>query len=294
MTRTTTRRRFLAGGAASALASLAGCTGFTPFVGQRLEDDRTVDAADVERVRFDYGPGSLRVRTADRDDVAIEYVRQSSSVTADVEDLELRTERDGDTLVVSTVWTGSTGLLGGAPSMDLDVSLPTGIAVEAIDGSVGSVDLAGTAGDLTVDVSTASVTVVDHDGDLRVDSSTGSITAERIDGTVSADASTGSITVREPAALGDVSASTGSVDVDVPAIDGDTRIETSTGSVAAALDPALDAELDVSTSTGSISVRGLDADLVVGDDVAGGTLNDGGPTLRIDTSTGSITVSALE
>ncbi|MEF8780234.1 MAG: DUF4097 family beta strand repeat-containing protein [Haloferacaceae archaeon] len=278
MVRKTTRRRLLSGGAAAALASLAGCTGMTPFVGKREEGSRTVSIDDADALAVDVDVGELTLRPADRGDVRIDYVRQASSVTADIGDLELRTERRDGRLVLASEWTGEDTLFGGQPSLDLDVEIPRSLPVERIAGSVGSIDVRDVA------------------GDLAVETSTGSVTAAGVDGTVTVSTSTGSVDVRDPGALGDVSASTGSIDVEVPAIDGDTSVTAETGSIDVALASDLDLELRVRTGTGSVDVDldGLpDADGVGSDPTVAATLGDGGPTLTVETDTGSVTVSRL-
>lgn len=294
MSRETTRRRVLGGGAAAALTAIAGCVGATPFVGQRLEDSETLPADDVDRVSIETRSGGVTVRPSDREDIHVDIVKQSSSVTADVSDLAFRTERDDGHLRMFPEWTGRDPIFGDVPGMELHVTLPPHVAVERIDGSVGSVDVAGTTGDLTISTSTGSIDVRDVDGDVNASSSTGGIDVANVTGTASASATTGSVTVRDPGRLGDVSTSTGSIDVQVPALDDDVRVQATTGSVTAALAADLDADLHVTTSTGSIAVEDLDVHSEIGDsDVLVGTLNDGGQSLRIETSTGSVRLERL-
>jgi DUF4097 and DUF4098 domain-containing protein YvlB len=294
MSRETTRRRFLAGGAAAALTSTAGCTGLTPFVGQRIESTESVSVDDVDVVAVETSRGSVTVRTADREDVHIDIVKQSSSVTADVTDLQFRTERQDGRLRLFSEYTGREPLFGGRPSMDLDVVLPESVALEAVDTATGSIDIADTTGDLSVTASTGSVGVRAVDGDVEAETSTGSIDLQDVDGTAAASATTGSVDVRNPARLGDVTTTTGSIDVEVPAMDGDVSVEATTGSVTAALASDLDAELEVTTTTGSISVGnvGLEGGRR-GDDRVTGTLGDGGPRLTVETSNGSVTLERL-
>ncbi|MGM0606115.1 MAG: DUF4097 family beta strand repeat-containing protein [Halobacteriota archaeon] len=276
MTRNTTRRRLLSGGLTALLASVAGCTGMTPFVGRRDEGTRTESVTDVDELAIEFDVGSLRIRSSDRDDVHVDYIRQSSSVTADISNLELRTERRDGRLTIISEWTGRKTIFGGRPSMDLDVEIPRSLPVTSIEGSVGSVDVAEVR------------------GDLDVQTTTGSVTIEDLAGTVSAESTTGSIDISSPDRLGDVRASTGSVTVDVPAIDGDTELTTSTGSIDAAVAPDLDAELTVQTSTGRVDVEGIDLrNATQGRSVATGTLGEGGPSLDIETSTGSVTVTSI-
>ena len=63
----------------------------------------------------------------------------------------------------------------------------------------------------------------------------------------------------------------------------------------AAVSADLDAEVRAETSTGDVDVQGLElSDATVGEEVASGTLGDGGATLAFETSTGDVTLTALE
>ncbi|SFB84553.1 Putative adhesin [Halobiforma haloterrestris] len=271
------RRTLLGGIAVTASAALAGCTGTTPFVGQQLARSDTVPAADVDALRVYGKTGEITVTGGDRDDVAVDIEKQSSSVRTDLENLELRSERTDGTLELRSEWDGTEGWLRSRPSMDLEIDVPRELALEEVSTSVGE------------------VTVRDVAGDLRVDTSTGRIDVANVDGGVGASASTGRVEIRDVERLDDVSTSTGRIEVDVPAIDGDTSVTASTGRIEAAIDPDLDAELRVETSTGRIEIEGLELqDATRGDDVVTGALGDGGPTLRFETSTGRIELRALE
>ncbi len=275
MTETTTRRKLLAGAGASLLAGLAGCSGLTPFVGKREAYTERYDPADALEVECE--TGEVRVRAADRNDIEVGVVEESSSLNANLEALTLETERADGTLTLRTVYTGDTGPLSGRPSMDLDVTVPTDTAVRKAQTTTGRVDVRGTTGDLAVDVET------------------GSIDVRNVSGTVNAASETGSIEIRGSDALGDVTTETGSIDADVNGLDGDTGVSAETGSVSLALAASLDAELDVRVETGTIDVAGLD---LQNRSRSGGrltgTLGEGGPTLRVDSETGRVELRAAE
>jgi hypothetical protein len=275
MSRETTRRRLLAGGAAAALTSVAGCA-TTAFVGQRIEETERLSTDDVDAVAVETPTGSVTVRTAERDDIRVDIVKQSSAVTADVTELELGTERRDGRLRLFPQADGSESVFGGQPSMNLDLVVPSSLALEAVETSTGPVDVNGTS------------------GDLDVTTTTGSIELRNVDGTVSASATTGAVEIEEVARLGDVDTSTGPVDVEVPRLDGDAEIAATTGSVTAALGSALDAELRVTTTTGDVTLEEVSLDdYRREDDRVTGTLGDGGPRLDIETTTGDVTLQRL-
>lgn len=266
----------MAGTGTALAAALAGCSGLTPFVGKRLESTERVPVAGASSVEVVVDVGDVTVRSAERSDVRADVVKQSSSVGADLSNLEFRVERPGDRVRLRGVWTGSGGL-SGRPSMDVDVTVPASLSVSRAATETGDVDVEGVA------------------GDVSARSSTGDVTVRSVAGSASAETSTGDVVVADVESFGGASAGTGDVTVDVPAVDGDTAVETSTGDVAAAIGPAVDAELRASTSTGDVTVTGLDlAGGSVGESSASGTLGDGGPTLAVETSTGDVSLSALE
>lgn len=276
MKRNPSRRRLLAGVGAAAAAGLAGCSGATPFVGKRIEDDRTIATEGATALTVDARVGDVTIRGEDRDDLHVRLVKQSSSVGVDLSKLDLTVDREGDQLELATRYTGDSSLLGGQPSMDLTVVVPRSLRVAELAASVGD------------------VLVEDVTGDLAVSVSVGETTIENVDGAVTAEASTGDVHIKGASAVGDVSASVGDLDLAVPAIDGDATFETSTGDIDAALSPDLDADLAAETSVGDVTVEGLSLrNSSRTEQSVSGTLGDGGPTLGVETNTGDVHLSAL-
>ncbi|MEZ3117616.1 DUF4097 family beta strand repeat-containing protein [Halobaculum sp. MBLA0147] len=271
-----TRRRLLAGGAAAAVTALAGCSGATPFVGQRLEETTTLSVETLSAVTAEVQTGDVTVETADRDDVRLEIVRESSSADVDVSKLELRTERSDGTLSLRSEWTGGDTTFGGRPSMDLTLTVPDSLAVRHLESQTGD------------------VTATDTSGDLRAETQTGDVDVDGVGGTVVAVAQTGDVSVTEPGALGGAETQTGDATVDVPALDGDCEVSCQTGDVDVAVSADLDADLVVETGTGDASVSGLDlVDATREDDRVTGRLGEGGPDLTVESQTGDATVEPL-
>lgn len=272
----TTRRKLLGGIAGTGIAALAGCTGMTPFVGQQVERTERISPDDAETLAVHGSVGDVSVVGGDRDEIELDVEKQSSSIRTDLDDLVLRTERTDDRLELRSEYEGGSGWFESHPSMNLDVDLPEELALEAVRTSVGR------------------ITVRDVTGDLAIDTSTGRVDVAGVSGAVGAETSTGRVRIRDVDVLEDVSTSTARVEVDVPAIDGDTTVSTSTGRVEAAIGPDVDAELHVETGTGRIDTGDLElTDVTRGDDLVTGTLGDGGPPLRFETSTGRISLTTL-
>lgn len=276
MKRTPTRRRLLAGAGTAALTALAGCSGATPFVGKRIEEDRTVATEGATALTVDAEVGDVTVRGEDREDVHVHAVKQSSSVGVDLADLDLSVERADGRLALTSRYAGDSSILGGTPSMDLTLRVPRALTVESLAADVGDVLAEGVT------------------GDLAARSSVGDVTVRDVSGTVTAESSTGDVDVEGAETVGDLRTETGDLDVDVPAIDGDTAVESRVGDVTAAIAPDLDADLVAETRVGDVEVEGLSVQdgSATGSSVTG-TLGDGGPTLRVTTETGDVELRPL-
>ncbi|MFW5939176.1 MAG: DUF4097 family beta strand repeat-containing protein [Halolamina sp.] len=276
MKRTPTRRRLLAGVGAAALTGLAGCTGATPFVGKRLEEDRTIAIEDTTALTVDAELGEVTVWSEDREDVGVQLVKQSSSVGVDLSDLHFTVEHVDGRLALASRYTGDNSILGGTPNMDLTLRVPRDFTVA---------ELAADVGDLRAE---------DVAGDLTARSSVGDVTLRDVTGTVTAASSTGDVDVRGAERVGDVSTETGDLDVAVSAIDGDTTMESRVGDATVALSSDLDADIVAETRVGDVEVDDLSLrDVTETGNSLTGTLGDGGPTLRITTETGDVELSSL-
>lgn len=276
MQETSSRRRLLAGLSGLGTALIAGCTASTPFVGRRLESSRTIDPVDATAIRFTGELGEVTIQGTDRDDIAMDIVKQSSSITTDLEALSVTSKQENGTLTIETVYDGSSSRLERTPSVNLDVTLPHDLQVEQVTTQVGAIDVQNIQGDTTLETTT------------------GRVTARQVDGFVSAETTTGRTEIRNIQGIGNIRGTTGRHAVDIPAIDGDTSVRTTTGQIAAAISSTLDAELIAAATTGQITIDGLSVDIhEEGDSYVHGILGDGGPTLRLETTTGQISITDL-
>ncbi|KAB1194748.1 DUF4097 family beta strand repeat protein [Haloferax sp. MBLA0076] len=266
---TPSRRSVLKHGGVLGLAALAGCA--APSIETREEETQVVQPSGYESLEVRNVNGSVRVQPWNADEVEVHIVKRAfftdalGSVQVDIggdDTLEItRVVRDEDS---------------GRVVVDIEVRVPSDFPVTHASSSNGSIDVQGTT------------------GDLEARTSNGSVTVRRLDGFAELTTSNGSITAFDVSGLDGVRTTNGSIEVDVRSIRDDTSIETSNGSVAAALAGDLDAELVAQTATGSIDTSGLS---LTGGDVSRtrvtGTLGDGGPTLTVSTSNGSIELSLL-
>lgn len=217
---------------------------------------------------------------------------------------------DGDRLVVRTEPQRRRGfsLVRSDARFEVTVEIPRRFDA-ALDLGSGSVEVASLEGDLTVDVGSGSVSVADVDGRrVRLGTGSGSVRARDLRGTVQIE--TGSGSVRVERVEGPLDVDTGSGSVEVGLVDGPVRVDTGSGGVELAL--ASEAPVEVDTGSGSVTLvlprrAGFDVDIdassVRMDDAlrfdgrtergeARGTIGGGGPTLSVDTGSGTVRLRA--
>jgi DUF4097 and DUF4098 domain-containing protein YvlB len=244
------------------------------------------------------------------------------------EDFEFKFDERPGEVVVTAKYRHHSWFNGYHGKVEVTVEVPseTAIDIHTAGGSIevsalkkpaklrssgGSLRIEDLAADLDGDTSGGSVHVRDVTGKVRVRTSGGSIEASRIEGSL--DASTSGGSVRIDGVKGDLKAhssggpihvldaegrvdadtSGGGVDVSFAKGNGKGgRIESSGGGITVSLDPTVHLEIDA-------HAEGIHSDLPLamqGDisrESLHGTLNGGGPSLRLDTSGGSIHIRSL-
>lgn len=161
------------------------------------------------------------------------------------------------------------------------------------DTSGGSVHVRDVTGNARVRTSGGSIEAARIRGSLDADTSGGSVRIENVSGDVRAHSSGGPIHVLEAAGRVDAETSGGGVDVAFAKGNGrGGRIESSGGGITVSLDPSV--RLDIEAHGDHVD---SDLPLTVSGRVSReslhGTLNGGGPSLRLDTSGGSVRIRGL-
>ena len=193
------------------------------------------------------------------------------------------------------------------------------IAVSNVSGSVntdtsgGGLRFANTHGSINGHTSGGSIKVADCDGDIHINTSGGGIDVSGGGGTLHGNTSGGGITIKT--FNGPIEIGTSGGGITVESIQGPIKGHTSGGSVHAILLTPITSDIDLSTSGGGIHVKvsanaafaldaetsggGVSSDLPVtvqgniGRNHLKGTVNSGGPSVRLHTSGGSINVQKL-
>jgi DUF4097 and DUF4098 domain-containing protein YvlB len=161
------------------------------------------------------------------------------------------------------------------------------------DTSGGGVRIRDVAGDARVRTSGGSIEAERIRGSLDADTSGGSVRVETVSGDVKAHSSGGPIHIRDASGRVDAETSGGGAEVAFARGNGKGgRIESSGGGITVLLDPTVGLDIDAHADR-------IDSDLPItttrgfSRESLRGTLNGGGPSLRIETSGGSVHIRPL-
>lgn len=239
--------------------------------------------------------GSVKVRGADISE-AIAVVRSNR---ADFEKkYVVRLETPSPDRIEVIVESRSHGIFnfdgGGNSKTEVEVTLPKSAAAE-VESSGGSVEISGVDGTVRAESSGGGVHAENLGGAANLSSSGGSVQVEGIAGDLEASSSGGG--VRISGAGGRVVADSSGGAVSVAFAAGNARggdLDSSGGGVAVSVDAGVGLEIDASSSGGSVdcelpvTVRGR-----VDRDSIHGKLNAGGNVLKLRSSGGGVSISAL-
>ena len=248
------------------------------FVKKEQKTFAVSGTADVELKTFD---GSIEVTSWDKPEVAITIERRADS-QADAEALKVTAEQNGNRIIVQAVKPEGR-------DSSVQVGFHHGRSVRFVVNVPKTTNLNATSGDGSISVSGLTGRVEARSGD-------GSIATNDINGDVALDTGDGSVSIKgQPKGLvahtGD-----GSVSVDVVAGNstpaGDWELTTGDGGIHVTLPANFNAQVDAHTGDGGIDANdfGLRASGEDRNDLRG-AIGSGGPTLRLRTGDGGITLS---
>jgi hypothetical protein len=239
--------------------------------------------------------GAIEVTTWDKPTVHVTIERRAGS-QPEAEALKVTSSQDGNRIVVEAVQPERSVQVGihVGRSVRFVVSVPKNTDLVARTGD-GSIAVTGVHGKLELRSGDGSVIGTGLEGDVVANTGDGSVKLEGVTGRVDVNTGDGSVSIAgAPTSLkahtGDgsvaLSLATGTV------IKDDWEITTGDGGVAVQLPGSFNAELDASTGDGSIDAGdfGLRTDNDSRHDLRG-RLGTGGPTLKVRTGDGGITIS---
>ncbi len=174
--------------------------------------------------------------------------------------------------------------------IDYDVTLPRGAKIEASTGS-GDIETQDVGSTLSADSGSGSVRAHAVHGPATLRTGSGDIELEaNAQGEVHAHTGSGSIRIRDM--NGALYAQTGSGDIEASGkIIGESRLETGSGSVRLTIGNSAGYTLDATTGSGTIHTQSpIQMSGNINSHHVNGTVNGGGPTLRIVTGSGDVEI----
>jgi DUF4097 and DUF4098 domain-containing protein YvlB len=294
-------RTFRSGAAILALA-VAGGTACSinlnaeQYVNKEHKTFAVTGKADVELKTFD---GSIEVTSWDKPEVAVTIERRADT-QAEAEALKVTAEQNGNRIVVHAVKPEQrdAGMQVGfhhGRSVRFVVTVPRTTDLNATSGD-GSISVSGLTGHVDARSGDGSIATNDITGDVALDTGDGSVSAENVSGNLKVNTGDGAVSIKgRPQELvahtGD-----GSVSVDVASESaspsGNWELTTGDGSIHVTLPANFNAQLDAHTGDGGIDANdfGLRPTGEDRNDLRG-AIGSGGPTLRLRTGDGGITLS---
>jgi hypothetical protein len=239
--------------------------------------------------------GSIEVTSWDKPVVGLTIERRAGS-QAEAEALKVNTSQDGNRIVVEAVQPEREVQVGFhvGRSVRFIVSVPKQTDLIARTGD-GSIDVTGVHGKIEMRTGDGSVKATGLDGDVIAHTGDGSVTLEGVKGNVDVNTGDGSMLIDGAPAVVKAHSGDGSVTLRLDSgttITKDWEVSTGDGAVSVQLPANVNAELDASTGDGAISASDFGLRTTEEDqhDLRG-RIGSGGPTLKLRSGDGSITVA---
>lgn len=289
-----------------------------------LEFDQTFAVGSERRIVIDAPQIELSVTGSDRADISMHMVWSADTDDAEeakkvFEHLQFEPRETGEATVLKLKGNGhhggwfNWGQGGRGPRVRMELQVPASMHLN-IDATSGDVVVRSVAGDHRIDTTSASIRVEDspgrHDldstsgsievigsmGDHRLHTTSGDIRVEGGEGDIIADSTSGSIRIldypgahRADTTSGDIYATLGST------LAQDLRFDSTSGNVQILVPTGLAAQFDLDTASGHLrfDVPGAEILRQERDELSART-HDGEYNIRLDTTSGNITVAVLE
>lgn len=176
---------------------------------------------------IDVGAGDLQLTGAPGSDVISVRARACADSQRQLDDIDLKQRRRGDTLEIFSEENRSGGpftLFGMSYAyIDVNVRLPAGLSIEIEDGS-GDITISDASGDFEIDDGSGDITIRNVVGDIAIDDGSGDIRLADITGAVTIDDGSGDI--RLDRIIGDVHIpEDGSGSIRIQTVDGHVTVD---------------------------------------------------------------------
>jgi DUF4097 and DUF4098 domain-containing protein YvlB len=282
---------------APALVSVGGCGTDREFQGYASAVERRFAVTGTPDVRLSTFEGSIDVRAWDRSEVVVQVERRGPTREA-VEDIAVVAEQSGGEIRVEVRRDGSFLRRRGWQTARIVASVPvtSNLLVQSGDGRI---TVERVTGRLEMRSDDGTIRGLELRGEIRARTADGAIRLDRVDGSVQASTGDGGVTV--DGRLDGAQIRTGDGSIQLRAAPGSVvrdgwDLSTGDGGVVVYLPHVFDCDLDAETDDGVIRTeREITVSGQIGTDRRRlrGVLGEGGPSLRIRTSDGSISIRSF-
>jgi DUF4097 and DUF4098 domain-containing protein YvlB len=231
--------------------------------------ERSFDPGDAEEVAVRTDSGDVTLSAGDGDAVSGTVRKESSSGEDALGEVTVEGRVEDGRLTVAPQRPNSRENV----TVDLDLSVPDGLAVVEASSSNGDIEAEGVAGDGTYSSANGDVDVTGVDGFVTVESTNGDLTAGDVSGLDGAESTNGDVTV------------------DVSALRGDATCWSRNGDVIAAVADDLSAAVTLETTNGDATVEGVELTVESsGEHRVEGTIGAGDHALELRSTNGDVTL----
>jgi hypothetical protein len=267
--------------------------------------DRTFQVQPGGRLNVELQGGHIVVIGSDKPQVVVHLKATGSE--DELDELTWSAEKDEAGVIVKSKRDSGSNWFnwGGGVKLKATIEVPRqynvelqtsggNIELKALNGNAngrtsgGRLNIDSVRGDVEMRTSGGSIAVNSVQGAVQVHTSGGAIQASRIDGRLSAHTSGGSIQVSDAGGPVDVHTSGGSINIDLAAENEGVLARTSGGSIHLNVASTIRASINASTSGGRVSSDLPLTTTEVGKSSLRGTMNGGGPEIKVRSSGGSV------
>jgi DUF4097 and DUF4098 domain-containing protein YvlB len=217
--------------------------------------------------------GDIRISTWDKPEADVTAVKISKSNEENLKLVKIEEQSGSGFVAIDTIWPKSP-FRNLRISVDYEIKVPAGVRLELVRSTNGNLELIGKFGEVMADTTNGNVNLEGSAGPAVLDTTNGDITARDIRGSVEADTTNGGIHLT------------------IDGLKDNVTADTTNGSITVKLLGAANARLEAHTTNGHIDVAVpvTIKDLSKSRTRLSGTIGDGGPLMKLDTTNGSITI----
>ena len=217
--------------------------------------------------------GDIHISTWDKPEADVSAIKVSKSNEENLKLVTIEDQSSNGYVAIDTIWPKSP-FRNLRISVDYEIKVPAGVRIEYVRSTNGDLELVGKFGEVAADTTNGNIRLEGAAGPAVLDTTNGDIHAADIRGSVKADTTNGGIHLT------------------IDGLKDNVTADTTNGSITVKLLGAVNARLDASTTNGHIDVAVpvTISNLSKSRRHLSGTIGDGGPLLKLDTTNGSITI----